>query len=261
MLDVHPPHHPFHAWRDFFVHLATISIGLLIALGLEATVEWAHHCHQVNHSREALQRELEENRQRFAANTANFRRETAALENNLLVLDYLQKHPGAKPSELPGVFLWSSVYSRMEESAWKTASQTGILALMPQDEVMRKAELYGFFQRIDNSHEAEADAVADAIGQMFQDSDPTHLPPAAVGDEIRLTRQVLSKHLRHGFLMQNLAEEYPDFRPGPTREEMEKLLHLPELNIRSDLSAALALSRQRVDAAAPPVPTSAATSY
>jgi hypothetical protein len=155
------------------------------------------------------------------------------------------------------VLLWSSVYSRMEESAWKTASQTGILALMPQDEVMKKAELYGFFERIDNSHEAEADAIVDALGPMVQDPDPTHLPPAEVADEIRLTRQVLSKHLRHGFLMQNLAEEYPDFRPAPTRDELEKLLHLPELNARPDLAAARELSRQRVDAAAPLVTISA----
>ena len=35
MLDVHPT----HTWRDFFLHLATITIGLLIAVGLEQTVE------------------------------------------------------------------------------------------------------------------------------------------------------------------------------------------------------------------------------
>ena len=28
-----------HGWRDFFVHIATIVIGLLIALGLEQSAE------------------------------------------------------------------------------------------------------------------------------------------------------------------------------------------------------------------------------
>ncbi len=39
MLDVHPPHQPVHGWRDFLIHLLTITVGLLIALGLEAVAE------------------------------------------------------------------------------------------------------------------------------------------------------------------------------------------------------------------------------
>ena len=46
MLDVHPPHASTHTWRDFFIHIATIVIGLLIAVGLEQTVEYVHHLHQ-----------------------------------------------------------------------------------------------------------------------------------------------------------------------------------------------------------------------
>ena len=33
MLEVHPPQHAAHSWRDFFIHIATIVIGLLIAPG------------------------------------------------------------------------------------------------------------------------------------------------------------------------------------------------------------------------------------
>ena len=43
MLDVHPPHASVHSWKDFFIHIATIVIGLLIAVGLEQTVEFFHH--------------------------------------------------------------------------------------------------------------------------------------------------------------------------------------------------------------------------
>ncbi len=38
MLDVHPPHKAAHTFKDFFIHIATIVIGLLIAVGLEQTV-------------------------------------------------------------------------------------------------------------------------------------------------------------------------------------------------------------------------------
>jgi hypothetical protein len=46
MLDVHPPHHAASTWRDFFIHIATICVGLLIAIAFEQAVEALHHTHQ-----------------------------------------------------------------------------------------------------------------------------------------------------------------------------------------------------------------------
>jgi len=228
MLDVHAPHKSVHGWRDFFVHLATITIGLLIALGLEATAEWMHHRHEVSETREALQRELQVNRAHFASNTAHFRSESSVLQKNLLVLRFLQQHPSATLSQLPGTIQWNISYTRMVDSAWKTACQTGITALMPQEEVRKTAELYGFYERMDRSHEEEADALTDAISYGFEDSDPTHLSRAQVSDELERTKLVLSKHLRLGYLMQNLSEEFPNFQPAPQGEELDQLVHLSE---------------------------------
>jgi hypothetical protein len=53
MIDIHPPHKSEHTWTDFFIHIATICVGLIIAIGLEQTVEAIHHLHQ--------RRELEDN--------------------------------------------------------------------------------------------------------------------------------------------------------------------------------------------------------
>ena len=52
MLDVHPPHGKLHGVGDFFLHLFTITIGLLIALGLEAAVD-RHHQHELREQAEA----------------------------------------------------------------------------------------------------------------------------------------------------------------------------------------------------------------
>jgi hypothetical protein len=61
MLDVHPPHAPTHTWTDFFIHIATIVVGLLIAIGLEQSVELIHHAHQRQELREALRSTTEIN--------------------------------------------------------------------------------------------------------------------------------------------------------------------------------------------------------
>jgi len=46
MLEVHAPHETIHSWKDFFIHIATITIGLLIAISLEQAVEYVHHRRQ-----------------------------------------------------------------------------------------------------------------------------------------------------------------------------------------------------------------------
>lgn len=53
-MEVHAPHHPLTTWREFWVHLGTITVGLLIALGMEQAVEYGHRTHE----KHALQREL-----------------------------------------------------------------------------------------------------------------------------------------------------------------------------------------------------------
>jgi hypothetical protein len=54
MLDVHPLHEPPHTWRGFFVHIATIVVGLVIAVALEQTVLFFHHRHQVQELEEQM---------------------------------------------------------------------------------------------------------------------------------------------------------------------------------------------------------------
>ena len=39
MLDVHAPHEVLHTWKGFFIHIATIVVGLFIAVALEQSVE------------------------------------------------------------------------------------------------------------------------------------------------------------------------------------------------------------------------------
>jgi len=226
VLDVHPPHEPVHGWRDFIIHIATITVGLLIALGLEATVEWIHHRQEVAETRDALHAEMQVNLGRFSANTNYFRQDLRSLQGNLADFTYLQHHPGTSAEKLPARLIWTSSNARMEVSAWTTAHERGIAGYMPQSEVMRENELYSFYERIDKAHEEEADALAEAVGYMFQDPDPAKMTPAQVDREVELTKRVLSLHLRHGFLMQNLAEEFHDFEPAPTRNELQDALHM-----------------------------------
>src|SRR5215472_6972501 len=45
-MEVHPPDHPIFTWKQFLIHMTTVCLGLLIALGLEQGVEALHRHHQ-----------------------------------------------------------------------------------------------------------------------------------------------------------------------------------------------------------------------
>ena len=40
---VHVPQEGIHTWREFAVHIAVVTIGLLLAIGLQQIVETVHH--------------------------------------------------------------------------------------------------------------------------------------------------------------------------------------------------------------------------
>lgn len=248
MLDVHPPHEAAHSWKDFFIHIITIVVGLLIAISLEQTVEHVHHHHQIAETREALRAERENNRTLLAKQAVYFRRETAALQNNLDVLLYLQRHPGTPQAQLPGILTWHSALTGFADAAWVTAQQSGITALMPHAEVEAYAALYAQFHLINQGNAAYWIAVSDALQYGVQDPDPSHLSPEALAHEIELTKIALIKHLQHGVAMNDLSETYTDFSPGIQRADLISIIHSAD-EFNPALAAPLALTIQKIDAA------------
>ena len=57
MLDVHASHESIHTWKDFSIHIATIVVGLFIAVALEQSVEAINRHSEVAALREDLHQE------------------------------------------------------------------------------------------------------------------------------------------------------------------------------------------------------------
>jgi hypothetical protein len=244
MLDVHPPHHAATTWRDFFIHIATIVIGLIIAVGIEQTVEFIHHRHQVAETRELLRNEREDNRQAFARDTKDFRFVSAVLENNLQVLAYLQQHPGTPDEKLPGTLLWLFSGALYQSTVWEAAQSSGVTSLMPREEVAEMQKLYGQFHKIGESNRETWLAIADAERYSLIDWRLSDLTPAQINEITTLTQIAMTKHLINGFDLENLAVTFKDFPPSLTEAELFQLYHNPtKAEIMQNPAYLLTLSR------------------
>lgn len=136
-MDVHPVGTPIHTWRDFFIHLSIIAIGLLIALGLQGVVEWSRDKRLEHRAESNLRYELQVNRNTLANNSKSLNAAERQAEANLEVLStYKAKHHA--DGNLKFYWEWNSLSS----AAWDTARETGAVALMNYGEAQKYSETY-----------------------------------------------------------------------------------------------------------------------
>ena len=138
MLDVHPPHEPIHGVRDFLLHILTITVGLLIALSLEAMVETMHHRHLVHQARENIREEVKQNKETLAKDRRGLEGNKKLMADQIALLNAYAKNPKLPPPQINLPWFWNSPGA----AAWDTARDTGALALMPYDEVQNYSKLY-----------------------------------------------------------------------------------------------------------------------
>src|SRR3984885_12888949 len=86
MIDIHPPHHSVSTRREFFVHLFIVVLGILIAIGLEQTVEVIHHARERRALIENFRRECPDNLKVFDLDLHIVRKNIAWGQSSLAVL-------------------------------------------------------------------------------------------------------------------------------------------------------------------------------
>ena len=138
MIDIHPPHEAAQSWRDIFIHLAIITVGLFIALSLEGCVEWWHHRNLVGEARANIRTEMQDNQKELKDALAQIHKEQAEIKADIEALNTLRKNVNAHG--LSVVLHFSN--SDLENASWNTARDTGALAYMGYPEVKKYAEIY-----------------------------------------------------------------------------------------------------------------------
>jgi hypothetical protein len=143
-MDIQPPHQPIHTWRDFLLHILTITIGLFIALTLEASIESIHHRHLVRDARVNLRREMEANQRLYANNDRDLLLNREQLARDIDQLRELRDGKKLDDANLSWRWNWIS-YS---ESAWNTAQESGAVSYMDPSWISTYSSVYAQQQYI-----------------------------------------------------------------------------------------------------------------
>ncbi len=209
MLDVHPPNEPVRGWRDFFVHLTTITIGLLIALSMEGCVEWQHHRHLVRDADASLRMEIRNNSKSMAENLEGVRNEEKVLTQDLAILERIIANPKVPNYE----YLQVKFKIRgFDDVSWKTAQSTGAFSYMPYAQAQEYSDIYDQQHEIDD---AETQAVRDtvvSVAPIFNLDKGDRNPGAAEAMAIKTNIQILQVQLTLiDGLMQTLDTDYTKF--------------------------------------------------
>jgi hypothetical protein len=148
MIDIHPPQHAAITRRDFFIHLGIVVLGILIAIGLEQTVEYFHHRHQVADLGEQMRVEAQNNLPLIRDSITRLEIQTAyirSLETALLAGNVSGDNIDVRGVTPPG---GSAMYISPSRATWSTAESAGLTALLPPGQ----AKLYA---RLDFNTEGE----------------------------------------------------------------------------------------------------------
>jgi hypothetical protein len=209
VLDVHSPSEPVHGWRDFFIHLATITIGLLIALSLERCVEWQHHRHLAHQTKVSLGNEIRGNAKEVAGALEDAQKMLDQLKGDVAVLNTILANP-KEPNREDINFNYKIRW--FNDVRWRTAQTTTALSYLPYDEALEFSNIYDQQDDIDLSeHQAIRDVVV-AVGPLQNLKAGDVNPGGEEAAKIKEHFEILQGQLKHiQSQIEELDSEYKRF--------------------------------------------------
>ena len=160
-MDVHPPNHPVLTLKEALVHLAFVTIGIMIALSFDGARAWYEHRVLVKEARQNLMSEIRDN-QKMLEKSFLDRVDTTgkdAKQAGTVAQALLEHDSTAKIS-------WKMDYPliSLQSASHTTAEITGAFSYMNYDEVKRFAALYQLQTTFERLHSEGMTAGLKAYG-------------------------------------------------------------------------------------------------
>ncbi|MFZ0516726.1 MAG: hypothetical protein WBG23_14860 [Acidobacteriaceae bacterium] len=178
-MDIEPPHGPIETWRDFFVHLVIITLGLLIALALEGVVGYIHERHLVHEANANITSEMRDNQKDVEDSV----KATGQYQQDMKhLIDLMEDVKAGK--KLNGSVTITFEKADLNTASWKTAAATGAIAYMRYRDVKRYEDIYGLQGDFELAQDRAMDSWANVYAPLmhFISQDKDEKAPARLTD-------------------------------------------------------------------------------
>jgi hypothetical protein len=154
-MEVHSPESPIHSVKDFAIHIAVITLGILIALGLDGLREHLRERRLVRETRVNFHTEFEGDRHN---SDDELKRVTAGRDTLEAIVKAMPELALQHPEELRRQLnLVDNPYYFFAANSWQAALSTGALAQMSPEEASAYADAAEGIRRYT---QVQADALA-----------------------------------------------------------------------------------------------------
>jgi hypothetical protein len=181
-IDVDLPEPPIWSFRGFAVHVLTVTVGFLIALGLNSLVSLYEQHRTASQARSYFRLEIAENRPRIANDLRENQKEQKAFS---AIIAFLKQRKAGGHPQPPGQINLKTTSVALSHAAWDTGLASQALTYMPFEQTAVLAQLYA----VQNEFaEVERDALRTSY-DMAAFSDPD----AFTGAELPRTLNTLQR--------------------------------------------------------------------
>jgi hypothetical protein len=169
-VDVDPPEKPIKSVKDFAIHILTVTIGILIALGIDTLAQAYRHHTLIAHARADFRAEFTQNRNKLMLQRTAEQAVKQELES---LMAYgrakLANQPATPPAIQP-----TRAFVTLTATAWDTANATQAFLYIPFAETREISAAYSR-QQVFNSMEARAEEQWFSLAGL---GDPTEVAQA-----------------------------------------------------------------------------------
>ena len=191
------------------VHLLVVTAGIIVALGLEQSVEAFHHHRLAAEARDNMLTEIGDNKKDLDKHLAKLAEEKKEREADIDVIDRFLANKNLAHGSMAINFSPATLNS----ASWATASTVGALAYMEYGQVKQFAQVYKKQEFFDRLQDEEIKDVQVASGMMASFDGPAK--PA--GEELRTLRRQLLQGSAALEVLRQLGEQLS--------AEYDKVLH------------------------------------
>lgn len=187
-MEIHAPEEPIFTWKQFLIHIGTVTLGILIALSLEGLLERSHHQHMIREARENIRSEIEDNLKEMKAHLVGAELNRKEAER---VLQWLQEMQTKHKSSVNEFHLGFN-RADLTNTSWTTAQAVGALSLMDYGEVKRAAAVYELQEEYQTLQRRMEDSAIAALTIFYANVDPRTMPAADLEEEKRRVENTLA---------------------------------------------------------------------